>query len=274
MTWMFDYQAQPRFRKGARTLFLVAVCILSLGLEEQRASQQERVRIPAGDLTPQYAGRESGGSLPVGSFSIDTVPVTNQRFLSFVSEHGEWSPQSVPAAFAEQGYLSHWIGAPGKQAPRQNDLRKPVVNVSYFASAAYCKAHGGRLPTVLEWEYVAAADEKSADATKDPVFVQRILDWYAAPPSPDGIANVGGSTPNIYGVKDLHGLVWEWTKDFNSVFINTDNRDEGGKNLFCGSASQAAANREDYAAFMRYAFRSSLTGRSVGKQLGFRCAYD
>ena len=39
------------------------------------------------------------------------------------------------------------------------------------------------------------------------------------------------------------------------------------------SAALVGASRpEDYVAFMRYAMRSSLRGRSTGRGLGFRCA--
>ena len=43
--------------------------------------------------------------------------------------------------------------------------------------------------------------------------------------------------------------------------------DEG---LFCGSGATNAADFRDYAAFMRYAFRSSLSARYCVPNLGFR----
>ena len=87
---------------------------------------------------------------------------------------------------------------------------------------------------------------------------------------------VGQKPANVYGVKDLHGLVWEWTLDFNSVFVTGDNRQDGDKvkDLFCGDGATGAARREDYAAFMRYAMRSSLKADNGTANLGFRCAYD
>lgn len=49
------------------------------------------------------------------------------------------------------------------------------MNVSWFATDAYCRAQGGRLPTWAEWEYVAAADEQHTDARADPAWRERIL---------------------------------------------------------------------------------------------------
>ena len=72
----------------------------------------------------------------------------------------------------------------------------------------------------------------------------------------------------------MHGLVWEWTSDFNSVLISGESRQDVDteRNLFCGSASINATNLMDYAAFMRYAFRGSIKANYNIQTLGFRCA--
>ena len=80
----------------------------------------------------------------------------------------------------------------------------------------------------------------------------------------------------MWGVYDMHGLVWEWVEDFNSVFVSGDNRRDGEdlKNMFCGAGSFSAEDKANYAAFMRYALRSSLKGAYTTENLGFRCAYN
>ena len=74
----------------------------------------------------------------------------------------------------------------------------------------------------------------------------------------------------------MHGLVWEWTADFNSVFVSGDNRRGGDKqtNLFCGAGAENSTDRANYAAYVRYALRSSLQAKFTSENLGFRCAYD
>jgi formylglycine-generating enzyme required for sulfatase activity len=151
-----------------------------------------------------------------------------------------------------------------------------VTNVSWFAAVAYCRAQGGRLPSTLEWEYVAAASQKEPNAQKDQAFIDSILGWYARPSRGDlGLAPVGAA-PNYFGIENLHGLVWEWTSDFNASFVVSDSRAQGdkSKSFFCGNAVTGAARREDYAAFMRYAMRGSLGADFALGNLGFRCAYD
>jgi formylglycine-generating enzyme required for sulfatase activity len=123
---------------------------------------------------------------------------------------------------------------------------------------------------------VAAASEIKANASRDPDFVEQILKWYSLPAGMQKLREVGQGHPNFYGLYDLHGLVWEWTQDFNSVFVTGDNRQDGDKSLatVCGAGATDASSRSDYAAFMRYAMRSSVEARFSQGNLGFRCAYD
>ena len=208
----------------------------------------------------------------ISAFKIDRYPVTEGEFFEFTQQEPAWGSRKMLPLFADSRYLSHWRnGIPAKKA-----LRHPVIQVSWFAADAFCRKRGGRLPTLLEWEYVAAASESSRDANKDLAFVEKILAWYSRPIQAENLSDIGKGLPNAYGVHDFHQIVWEWTADFNSVFVNADNRADGDKiqNMFCGAGSIAANSKEDYAAFMRYATRSSLTARSTTKSLGFRCAYE
>ena len=82
--------------------------------------------------------------------------------------------------------------------------------------------------------------------------------------------------PYFWGVKDLHGLVWEWTADFNTAMVTGDARNDSGldRQLFCGAGAQGAKDVSNFPAFMRYGFRSSLKADYCVHNLGFRCAKD
>jgi formylglycine-generating enzyme required for sulfatase activity len=47
-----------------------------------------------------------------------------------------------------------------------------------------------------------------------------------------------------------------------------------GGNFYCAAGSAGTANKADYAAYMRYAFRESLQATYTVGSLGFRCAQD
>jgi formylglycine-generating enzyme required for sulfatase activity len=119
---------------------------------------------------------------------------------------------------------------------------------------------------------MAAASETLDDASADPKFLARILEWYGEPQN-GKLKIVGSIYKNKYGVWDLHGNVWEWVSDFNSNFISGESREDSplNKDMFCGAGGQAGGNKENYAAFMRFAFRSSLKGTSSTNNLDFRC---
>ena len=157
---------------------------------------------------------------------------------------------------------------------KNNLANAPVTNVSWFAAKKYCECLGKRLPTMDEWEYVAMADTKRIDARTKQEFNSYILSWYEKPKTYKNA--VGQTYKNYWGVYDMHGLVWEWTSDFNSIFLSGESRKDkdSDKNLFCGSGSINASDLMNYAAFMRYSFRASLKARYTTLNLGFRCAKD
>ena len=73
---------------------------------------------------------------------------------------------------------------------------------------------------------------------------------------------VGGAA-NVYGVRDLHGLVWEWVDDFNALMVDSDSRsgDDPDKLKFCGAGAINLQDRQNYAVLMRIALLSSLQAR-------------
>ena len=84
---------------------------------------------------------------------------------------------------------------------------------------------------------------------------------------------MGSTAPDVHGVQDLHGLVWEWVHDFNALFIAGDSRTQGDpdKLKFCGAGALSVIDRDSYAVLMRIALLSSLNATDTTRTLGFRC---
>lgn len=226
---------------------------------------REFVRIPAGTHVPFYG---DGSSDVIEAFELDRYPVTQHDYLEFLTENPQWRRDRIKAAYADDGYLRDW-SAPLQPA----DPAAPVVGVSWFAARAFCSADGGRLPTTAEWEYVASASADRRDASLDAAFRALVLEMHTRP-RPDRLPAAGTGERNWYGIRDLHGFVREWVVDFNNVMISDDSRATGGADgaLYCAGAASNARDASDYAAFLRYSFRASLSGRSTHGNLGFRCA--
>lgn len=230
----------------------------------------EMALVTGGSYVPLYGKQQT--EVVVNDLYMDVYPVTNAEYLDFVKKNKKWQKSQVKKLFADGNYLRKW----------QNDTvlnvnvksNSPVTNISWFAANAYCDCQGKRLATVDEWEYVAMANQKIADARKLESYNQLILDWYEKPKTYQN--EIGSTFKNYYGVYDLHGLVWEWTSNFNSILITGESRTDSAenKNLFCGSGSLNATDLMDYAAFIRYAFRGSIKANYSVQNLGFRCVKD
>lgn len=226
------------------------------------------VLVKKGSYLPLYGSDDSRVS--VDDFLLDTIAVTKAEFLKFVETHPQWRKSEVKALFADKSYLSNWLNDLDYGSGLANE---PATQVSWFAAREYCRVQGKRLPTLDEWEYAAMADEKNRDAREKKSYNQFILSWYERPTRSGAV--VGSTFKNVWGVYDLHGLIWEWTEDFNSVMIASESRSSGNDtNLFCSAAAVGATDLMNYAAFMRYAYRSSIKGNHTGSNLGFRCAKD
>ena len=233
----------------------------------------EMARVDAGTYRPLYETSAGAVEVPVAAFDLAVQPVTNAEFLAFVRANPSWQRSAVAPLFAEAGYLREWAGdtALGPEAPPAS----PVVNVSWFAARAYAAWAGARLPTTDEWEYAASASATQADGRADPAFVRATLARYGRP-MPRPLPAVGQGTPNVWGVRDLHGLVWEWTADTASALVTSDSRQsaDADSRRFCAAGAVGASDFQDYAAFLRTGFRGGLEAHFTVPNLGFRIARD
>jgi len=131
-------------------------------------------------------------------FRLAAVPVTNAQFVAF-----------------DPGHQPHrWIGVPESELPHH-----PVVNVTWYQAVAFCRwlsasfpwTRGARLPTEEEWEYACRAESESrywsGDSEKDLARVG----WYNDN-SEGRTHRVGEKLANPWGLYDVHGNVFEWTR--------------------------------------------------------------
>lgn len=230
------------------------------------------VDVPGGrfeSVLPQGPVATVSTPVDIAPFAMRTEPVTVSEYAAFVARHTEWQRGQAPSVLADARYLLQWQSPTQPGAGLRADA--PVTEVSWFAARAFCEEEGGRLPTWLEWEVAAAADATRADARRDPAWAQRILSWYEKPGG-TALASVGGEA-NLWGVRDLHGLVWEWVDDYNALFIAGDSRTQGDPDTlkFCGAGAINIIDRDSYAVLMRIALLSSLQAADSTSTLGFRC---
>jgi formylglycine-generating enzyme required for sulfatase activity len=266
----------PRLRPLA--FLLVAAAVAPGAPAAGQRVEAGAVAIPEGSYIPLYAAAGNGSTAEgaprtrVAAFTLDVHPVTVSQFARFLAEEPRWRRSRANSLFAGDDYLASW---PDDLTPPDGHPDRPITEVAWFIARAYCAWSGGRLPTTDEWEYAAGANATRTDAFRDRDFNALVLALYQARSARAGrLPAVGATDRNAFGVEDLHGLVWEWTEDFNNQVLTGSGRDDTAldRQLFCAAGSSGATDLTDYGGFLRHAHRASLDGTSSGPGLGFRCA--
>jgi formylglycine-generating enzyme required for sulfatase activity len=222
-------------------------CGLLIGLScllmwATQVSAAEMVRIPSGKYTPFYPPSKKNAEkltvekrvqVKVDSFWMDRYAVTRGEFLRFVLKNPKWQKSQMKEIFSDSHYLSMWQS--DESLPAHQSALAPVTEVSWFAAQAYCRSQGKSLPTVDQWEYVASDQGRGNQEAQ-----KRILEWYSHP-NTNRLPKVGSTGKNSYGVYDLHGLIWEWTLDFNNAMMSEESRENGTTdgNLFAEAEAWA-----------------------------------
>lgn len=269
-----------------KNLFIVLlVSIWSTSCQRQEVTQVENpkqkeqqkiistikmVHIPGGSYKPFYGSDTS--LVEVKPFLIEERQVSNAEYLEFVKKNPEWQRSNVKRIYADTNYLKDWVN--DTTLPKGINEQAPITQISWFAAKAYATAVGKRLPTLDEWEFVAMADEVTANAREKKSYSDNIINLYL-------IKNrqynpVKSGKPNYWGVYNFFDLVWEWTDDFNSILVTGDSRngEYSDNNLFCAGSATNATDVLNYAAFMRFSLRAGLKAHFTIANLGFRCAMD
>lgn len=157
-------------------------------------------RIASGDVTLHDARLKIERSVALETFEIGVYAVTEEQLaevLGIASRHPD-----RPAADVSWLRAVRFCNAASEWEGLDSVYRFDGEDVSWDVTA-----DGYRLPTEAEWEYACRAGSRGphyaplADAA-----------WTSA----DGVSspqNVGGKLPNLNGLFDTLGNVWEWCWD-------------------------------------------------------------
>jgi len=163
----------------------------------------EMVRIPSGYF--QMGSTDDPGYSQPNEAPAHSVSIDYEFFIGkFEITQGQW--------FAVMGSV------PSDQTQTGPDY--PVAYVSWddcqsFVTALNALGLGSfRLPSEAEWEYACRAGSNTRWCFGDDVGQLVNYAWYSANNSPSGVKIVGSKLPNVFGLYDMHGNVYEWVQDW------------------------------------------------------------
>lgn len=192
-------------------------------------------------------------TVTVKPFAIDRTEVSNADFAEFVAKTGyvtlaERAPdpalypgvprdQLKPSAIVfvqadaqsrdSDGWRlidgANWRQPEGPGSSIVGRERNPVVELGYEDALAYARWRGRDLPTEAEWEFAARAGREGArfEWGETANSAPQANTWQGLFPAVDSgddgykarTAPVGCFAASAYGLFDMTGNVWEWTKD-------------------------------------------------------------
>jgi formylglycine-generating enzyme required for sulfatase activity len=135
-------------------------------------------------------------------------------------------PEAIRNGWWQVVQGANWREPEGPGSSIAGKENHPVVQIAYDDALAYARWLGRDLPTEAEWEYAARGGLKGAayswgDQPLDMNKPQANV-WQGPFPEVDAGADgykaetapVGCFPANGYGLHDMAGNVWEWTKDW------------------------------------------------------------
>ena len=102
------------------------------------------------------------------------------------------------------------IGGTDARVFRGKDL--PIEGMTWAATAEWCGKAGLRLPSESEWEHACRGGATGRFAFGDEEARLGDHAWFNGNAG-ERTHPVGEKEPNAFGLRDMHGNVWEWLKD-------------------------------------------------------------
>jgi formylglycine-generating enzyme required for sulfatase activity len=225
--------------------------------KKKEVFEPELILIPAGEFLMgsdlkrdkvAYQDEQPQHKLFLPDYYIAKTPVTNAQYAAFVQVTG----YQTEAEQASSGWVwedSHWKEVKGANwqhptGPGSDISQKshhPVVQVSWHDTLAYCEwlaqvtGKAYRLPSEAEWEKAARGTDGRIYPWGNEWEAKRCNTSEGGKKDTTPVGSyLTGASP--YGLLDMAGNVWEWTRslwgadvntpDFNYPYAANDGREE------------------------------------------------
>ena len=212
----------------------------------------------------------------INSFYMDKYEVTNAEYAHFMNTNKAANPAwlNFEENFAKERCRIYY--SDGQYHVEPGYEKHPVVYVSWAGALAFAQFYGLRLPTEAEWEYAARGGKQGIQHQYTYAGSNKLdsVGWYNRN-ARLVIRPVAQKKPNVLGIFDLSGNVFEWCADYYDkayYFYGTKSNPKGpdssstkvvrGGNVFLPDSLCRTTNR------------GLWNPASHNTGIGFRCVRD
>jgi formylglycine-generating enzyme required for sulfatase activity len=254
---------------------------------DESATATSPTTLKTGDVVTNSIGMKLG-VLPPGSFSMGS-PETEEKRSGDESRHTVRLSNPAFMGIYEVTQAEFQLVMETNPSGITDSDRVPVQNISWEQAVAFCrklselpaeKSTGRvyRLPTEAEWEYACRAGSTTPSSLGAEITSsQANFDGnYPYGTSTTGTflgkpAQVGSYEPNVWGLYDLHGNVWEWCSDWYAADYYSASESEDPQGPANGiSHVIRGGSWYNFGYVLRSAYRSEFTPPLEANIYGFR----
>ena len=220
------------------------------------------VNVPEGTFTMGTSGASGEDydeapvhSVTLSAFRMSACEITNAQYEAFDQNHKQIRSNRLL-----------------NLSKKDDDA---VVDVSWNEAAAYCvwlsKQTGKnyRLPSEAEWEYACRAGTSTPYYTGNSLSREMMKDQNTNRNINAVDLAVGKTTPNDFGLYDMHGNVEEWCQDWYGPYTSGAQTNPGGPSSGDFKVTRGGSHNTPVK-YLRSANRMAATPDDYHTQIGFR----
>ena len=269
----------------------VEIAVCDSGDSERSISNADEADAAPGSPAPGRVFRDCPNCpemvvIPAGTFrmgcvsGLDCQPYSNEAPKHTVTISQPFAMSKHEVTFAQWDACVA-AGGCGGYSPRDDGWgrgNRPVIYVSEQDAQAYVSwlsrvtSERYRLPSESEWEYAARAGSETTYSWGNEIGSNRAnCDGCGSRWDDEMTAPVGSFSPNMFGLHDMHGNVWEWVEDcWNDRYEGAPSDGSAWLTGFCGSRVWRGGSWYNYSWSVRSAHRAPASTGSRNYGAGFR----